>query len=136
MKIKVINFEKTFALDIKTAEQEDLPIRYIHTSDDEESKRVSLSLIREGNCDVLFVIFEYPDIGGYSSGFSPDNEKYKDACIRADTAAAELIYAAKKSDGHDTHRLTVITTDHGGVGRRHGGQSVHERATWAVINRS
>lgn len=129
------HFTNTFVRDIKTAAREKLPCRYIRTASDEETKDVSLSLISEGKCDVLFVIFEYPDKAGHRFGFSDEKEGYREACIKADKAAYELILAAETADTADTDRLTVITTDHGGIGRRHGGQTAHERATWAVVSK-
>lgn len=32
--------------------------------------------------------------------------------------------------------LIVITTDHGGIGTSHGGQTLEERNTWVVCNKA
>lgn len=129
------HFESTFIRDIRAARRNGIACNYIRTADDEESKETALSLIREGKCDVVFVIFEYTDDAGHSRGFSIDESAYRDACLAADGAAGELLSAAEKTDSADTDRLVVITTDHGGIGRRHGGQSESERSTWAAVNR-
>ena len=129
------HFENTFVRDIRSAEKERLNIEYIKTSSDEETKNVALSLISGNKHDVIFVIFEYPDDAGHSAGFSSEEEAYRNACVNADRAGTELLDAAAACDGTDDDRLIVITTDHGGIGRRHGGQSDGERSTWAAVNK-
>lgn len=40
----------------------------------------------------------------------------------------------RESYGHEDW-LIIITTDHGGIGTMHGGQSEEERNTWFAINK-
>lgn len=129
------HYENTLIRDIKRAKKEDLGINYIRTADDTETKDTALSLIEGGKYDVVFVIFEYTDAAGHKYGFSAEEEPYREACITADKAGAELLDAVAKSDSITDDRLVVITTDHGGIGRRHGGQSESERSTWAAVNK-
>lgn len=128
------HFDKTLVRDIRKARRDSLSVEYIRTSNDEESRAVAISLLEEGTADVVFVIFEYTDAAGHSYGFSSDEKAYTEACRKADTAGAELVDVCLKTDSDAIDRLIVITTDHGGIGRRHGGQSNAERETWAAIS--
>ena len=129
------HFDSTFVRDIRTAKETDASCDYIRTVNDRESLDVAKSLLLKDSYDVIVVIFEYTDDAGHAEGFSIDEPSYADACRKADRAGAELIDTALSVDGGKSDRLFVITTDHGGIGRRHGGQTPDERLTWAVVGK-
>ena len=129
------HFDSTFARDIRKAEKDESGCVYIQTASDSESLDTARRLFEDGTTDVVFVIFEYTDSAGHSSGFSYNEPAYAEACRAADRAGAELISAADSADGEKVERMIVISTDHGGIGRRHGGQSDDERHTWALVGK-
>lgn len=83
--------------------------------------------IREGY-DVIFAVLDLVDHEGHLSGFSPGNPAYLAAVSRAFAMVETLLdaIAARPTRGEEDW-LVILTADHGGKGRIHGGQSPGER---------
>lgn len=128
------HFDHTLERDVMKTEKNDSGVRYIRCNSDDETVESTVAQLREG-CDVVCAILEYTDAAGHEYGFSGDTPEYAKACVEADLAAVRIIEAAKSASGEDMDMLIIITTDHGGQGHGHGGQSTDERATFAVFNR-
>ena len=109
-----------------------------------------LSDLKKQNCsDFIFSTMEYTDHAGHGSGFSLQNIKYVSAFRNADaagadarvgqrmpSAGAEIIQTIQSRKTYDSEDwLILITTDHGGTGRSHGGPSIEERITFIVSNK-
>jgi hypothetical protein len=83
--------------------------------------------------DLVFAVIDLPDHIGHQSGFSPDNAEYVTAIHKALAQAATLVEAVKARPGYaDEDWLVILTTDHGGTGKNHGGQSAEERSTFII----
>jgi hypothetical protein len=85
------------------------------------------------NLDVLFVYFDECDLTGHSSGFSVTNPAYITAIQTVDGHIGTVIAALKaRPDYANEDWVVLLTTDHGGIGTGHGGNSVSERKIWWV----
>ncbi len=127
------HFDRAFARDIKCSRGNGLDAAYVETENDRETADTAEKYLNDG-CDAVFAILEYTDIAGHAYGFGSSCAEYRRACRAADNAAGRLISSACEADkGDGIDRLIIITTDHGGVGRRHGGQSADECDTFAAV---
>ena len=78
-----------------------------------------------------FLHFDYVDIFGHLFGYGslPYNWMIK----RTDSQVKKFTQLLKKNGLYDNTTL-IITSDHGGIGRRHGGNTIEEKTTFFVIN--
>ena len=78
-----------------------------------------------GDVDALFLFLDGPDAAGHADGFA--SASYSRAVADADAALARLlaVVAARRGFADEDWQI-VVTTDHGGVGRDHGGTSAVE----------
>ncbi len=85
------------------------------------------------NLDVMTVYFDAVDLAGHSSGFSPSNGAYINAIESVDAAIGTIITALKNRPTYASEDwLILLTTDHGGTGTGHGGNTVSERHIWWI----
>ncbi len=93
--------------------------------------------VRSKDCtDFIFSIFEYCDHTGHASGFGENNFAYKYAFKSADKAGYEIIKAVKSRETFDTEDwLIIITSDHGGYDKDHGGDTLQERYMFIIANK-
>ncbi|MDA0812213.1 MAG: LamG domain-containing protein, partial [Verrucomicrobia bacterium] len=85
--------------------------------------------------DVLFVYFGNVDISGHSTGFSPANPAYISSIETTDVQVGKVLEAIRNRPGYaDEEWMTIVSTDHGGVGTGHGGQSLTERTIFLIAN--
>lgn len=101
---------------------------------DEDVKNKAVALLGKSDPDVLFLHFDQADGAGHATGFSPDNPAYLMAIRRVDGLIGEIQTAVTARPGAaDEKWLTVVTTDHGGKVRSHGGQSPEERTIFFAV---
>jgi hypothetical protein len=87
------------------------------------------------NPDVLFLHFDAVDLAGHGSGFSPTNPTYLAAIAEVDRGVGTVLQSIRSRPGNSGEKwLTVVTTDHGGAGTGHGGQSASERDTFIIVH--
>ena len=130
--------------DIVKSIEEGLPVAYNHGIDDMATYYTVLSYVAkpagaektpEEDPDVIFFTFEFTDHAGHTYGFG-NNKNYKQGSIDADTFGMEIIKTIEARSTYDEEDwLIIISTDHGGTGHNHGGQSVEERSTWLAVNK-
>lgn len=104
---------------------------------DLEVKEKAIELISGVNdIDVFFVDFDDPDHAGHSTGYSPLNTTYIDQLTTTDAMGDEIIDAVQARTTYNSENwLIVISTDHGGLGTGHGGQTEAERIIFLAINK-
>lgn len=139
------HFTVTYKNDIEYASQRQLPLWYVQTMGDEETYETVLQLVtkRRGqekserqDPDMIFFTLESTDRAGHQTGYGNQNPSYRDACIIADACGRNIIWEIENRDTYETEDwLILITTDHGGVGTSHGGQTEEERNTWLASSR-
>ncbi|MDO6603767.1 alkaline phosphatase family protein [Arenibacter palladensis] len=83
----------------------------------------------------LFVHFDDVDHAGHGSGFSPDNSNYINAIETVDAAIGELIIAIKNRPNYTKEDwIIIVSTDHGGTGTSHGGDTEEERTIFMIVS--
>jgi predicted AlkP superfamily pyrophosphatase or phosphodiesterase len=81
--------------------------------------------------DVLFLHYDEPDATGHSSGFSPNNPQYMNSIQQVDAEIGQVVAALKARATYQQEDWLILgTTDHGGTGTGHGGNSNVERHIW------
>ena len=126
--------DSTYKDEVKYCEDNSLDVTFICSKNDEGTKAIVTSDIRSPECsDFIFTTLEYCDHSGHTRGFFPKKESYKNAFAKADKSALEIIEAIESRENYETEDwLILITTDHGGKGRDHGGASIQERYTFII----
>ena len=86
--------------------------------------------------DFIFVIYEPTDSVGHDYGFTINNPDYKKAFQEADLYGIETLNAIMQREPYNTEDwLIIITSDHGGIGTDHGGDSIQESMTFIASNK-
>ncbi len=90
--------------------------------------------LKSKNPDVLFVHFDDVD-GAGSTGFSKYNPIYLMAIGKTDYYIGQILKALKeRPDYPNEDWLIIVTTDHGGYQRAHGGQTEGERTVFVIAS--
>jgi predicted AlkP superfamily pyrophosphatase or phosphodiesterase len=85
--------------------------------------------------DVVFVQLDEVDHQGHVAGFAPDVQQYVDALETVDAQIGEMRDAVRVRPTYASESwLILVTTDHGGIGRGHGGQTDEERTIFIVTS--
>ncbi|MDR0531697.1 MAG: alkaline phosphatase family protein [Oscillospiraceae bacterium] len=99
--------------------------------------RTKQELCAKDGADIVMCILEYCDHAGHGSGFGSQNPEYEEAIRAADSNAYDLIAAVKARPTYAKEDwLILITSDHGGVGKGHGGQFAVERQIFLATNKA
>lgn len=104
---------------------------------DDGTLQKALEHVQEPDCpDLIFTIFEYCDYYGHTYGFWNDNPEYAGAFKKSNETGLELINAVKARPSYESEDwLILITSDHGGYSRGHGGAKLMERMMFIITNR-
>jgi predicted AlkP superfamily pyrophosphatase or phosphodiesterase len=85
--------------------------------------------------DIVFVQLDEVDHQGHVAGFSPAVPEYASAVETIDAQVGQMLDAIRARATYATEDwLVVVTTDHGGMGRGHGGQSDEERTVFMIVS--
>jgi len=91
--------------------------------------------LRDENPDVLFLHFLDVDHAGHQFGFSTGVPLYVSTLQKLDELVGTVWQAMEKRlQFKDESWLIVVTTDHGGLKKGHGGQTPEERQIFAFFN--
>lgn len=125
----------TYLDEMAYCEENKLPVSFTLSEGDENSHALTLEEIKKADCaDFIFTIYEPTDGTGHGKGFSFNNPKYKEAFKTEDAYALEAINAIKARPTYEKEDwLIIITADHGGIGKGHGGESIQERMIFAAV---
>ena len=95
----------------------------------------TLLLLEEQNPTVVFLHFDDVDAAGHSNGFTPASEEYLAAISEVDRHVGSVARGVEKRKNYQNEEwLFIVTTDHGGFGGSHGGQSDGERTIFIVVS--
>jgi len=87
------------------------------------------------NIDYLFCHLDIVDITGHGSGFNPNNPQYNAAIDSSDARVGRIVRALRNRPNYANEDwIIMLTTDHGGTGTGHGGNTNDERHIWWVAN--
>jgi predicted AlkP superfamily pyrophosphatase or phosphodiesterase len=94
-----------------------------------------VSVLRGADPDVFFAHFDQVDDFGHATGFSKTNAAYLGGIATVDGYVGDILAAMRARPQFKAENWCIIvTTDHGGVGKGHGGQSSDERTIWMIVN--
>lgn len=100
------------------------------TDGPEKTMHRAIEEFRYNRPDLLFVHIDHVDAAGHGSGWH--TPEYFDAVKRADALIGDMINAIDEERAWDS-TIVIVTSDHGGVGKSHGGQSMAElEIPWLV----
>lgn len=90
---------------------------------DSAMREAAAALLESRDPAAMFVYFHQADAAGHTIGFDPRVRQYIRAIENIDGEIGGLVEAIRNRQTYDGEDwLILITTDHGGVGRRHGGR--------------
>jgi len=85
--------------------------------------------------DVLFLHFDQVDGAGHANGFSSGTASYLSAISSMDSLIGDVLEAVDaRPNRQDEDWLVIVTTDHGGIGTSHGGQTPDERKIFFLVS--
>ena len=96
----------------------------------EDIAAASAEHIKSVKPDFMAIIYDDPDHVGHSKGH--DTAEYYARMEELDGCLAEIIAAIKEAGIYDDS-IIIVTSDHGGIGYGHGGQSMMEMETPFII---
>lgn len=83
----------------------------------------------------MFVHFDDVDHAGHGSGYNTGNPEYLDAIERVDTAIGEVVLEVKARKNYvNEDWIILVSTDHGGIGTGHGGDTEEERTIFMIVS--
>lgn len=101
----------------------------------EETKNKAVIELGAEDLTALFVHFDDVDHAGHGSGYSIENPKYLESIERVDTAIGEVVSGLKnRKDYADEDWIILVSTDHGGIGTGHGGNTEEERTIFMIVS--
>ncbi|MDO5977450.1 alkaline phosphatase family protein [Flavivirga spongiicola] len=101
----------------------------------EDVKNKAVTELGVEDLTTLFVHFDDVDHAGHGSGFSPTNPNYLTAIETVDHAIGSVITALKGRANYSKENwLILVSTDHGGLGTSHGGNSEEERTIFVIAS--
>ncbi len=91
--------------------------------------------LQDADLDILFIHYDETDATGHGSGFDPNNAAYINAIQQVDKEIGEVVVALKARPTYAQEDwMILLTTDHGGVGTGHGGNTNTERHIWWIAS--
>jgi len=132
----LVNGGKTYAAEAQYTSEQKIDINWQTTKNDNETFSEAKNAVENGR-DFVFLVLEHCDDAGHTTGFHNRNKRYQKAFRDSDAMAKQLIDAVMARETYAQEDwLLMITSDHGGKGWTHGGQSELERIVFAVSNKA
>ena len=100
----------------------------INATSDQAVADAAGAILGGDNPHAMFLHFDDVDLAGHSYGFSPNVPAYIDAIETVDAHVAEVLSALTSRPNYEEENWLILTsTDHGGIGYGHGGESIDEQ---------
>ena len=131
------NDNSTYIDEKAYCEENNINVEFELRKDKSDIHTGAMAEITSADCsDFVFIIYEDTDSAGHDFGFSFNNPVYKDGFNTEDAYGYEVIKAIEARETYDAEDwLIIVTSDHGGIGKGHGGPRIQERMTFVVMNR-
>lgn len=132
-----VDDNSTYKAEKEYCEKNSLDVEYIQCLEDIASSSETIKNIKQDDCaDFIFAIYEGTDAAGHAFGFSTNSPIYEAGFVINDILAYATIEAIENRDNYENEDwLIIITSDHGGYGTGHGGNSIQERMTFIICNK-
>lgn len=132
-----VDDDSTYKAEKEYCEKNNLNVEYICTAGDLTSANKTIGNIKKDDCsDFIFAIYEGPDAAGHGFGFSTNSPIQEAGFVINDILAYKTIKAIENRDTYESEDwLIILTSDHGGYGTGHGGDTIQERMTFVICNK-
>lgn len=111
---------------------------YVHSDPlmtEDKLIRNAILEVSNGSPSVVFCYQGLIDTVGHQSGFSPEVPEYMEAIRISDERIGQVIASVNQRPKiANEDWLFIVCTDHGGIGKGHGGQSPEERVIPLVVS--
>ncbi len=126
----------TYKIESAYTKLKGLPVRWNTLSSEDELRATLLTQAADPGCaDILFSIFERPDVTGHIYGFSNDVPEYVEAVRACDKDAYDIIRTIEARESYMAEDwLIIMTSDHGGQDKDHGNLSEDCRMIFIASN--
>jgi predicted AlkP superfamily pyrophosphatase or phosphodiesterase len=102
-----------------------------HARDADETVKRAIKILREKKPTFLMIHLDMVDHAGHDKGWG--SPEYTQAVEKADALIGEVL-AALKEAGLAESTLVIVSSDHGGLGTKHGGESMIElEIPWIAV---
>jgi predicted AlkP superfamily pyrophosphatase or phosphodiesterase len=113
--------------------ERDVCDRIAHPKGPVETTNQAISFLKEERPTLLFIHLDHVDHAGHQHGHG--TPQYDAAVEEADRLIG-LVLAALRDSGMADHSLVLVTSDHGGKGKGHGGSTMDEiEIPWIIQGR-
>jgi hypothetical protein len=107
----------------------------LNTSSAAAAAAAAVNRIENENPHAVFVHLDDPDYAGHSSGFSPTSPPYLNAISEMDVQVGFMVSALQSRVNYaEENWMVLVTTDHGGSGTSHGGNTEEERRVFIIAS--
>ena len=107
----------------------------LNVSSDEAVADKASDYLSVNDPDIVFLHFDEADGVGHGSGFSPVVPQYLAKIEEIDSLIGIVIDAVQNRQSYNEEDwLIVLTTDHGGLGTSHGGNSIEEERVFVIAS--
>jgi hypothetical protein len=107
----------------------------LNVSSDLEVSNEAITYISSNNPDCMFLHFDDVDHVGHSYGFSLNVNQYISAIEGVDNLITPIMQSITLRPNYVNEEwLVLITTDHGGLGTSHGGNSIEEQNVFVIAS--
>lgn len=132
-----VDDDSTYKAEKEYCEENGLNVEYIKCLEDLACANAAIGNIKQDDCsDFIFAIYEGADAAGHGFGFSTNSPIQEAGFVINDFLAYETIKAIENRDTYESEDwLIILTSDHGGYGTGHGGDSIQERMTFVICNK-
>ncbi len=127
----------TYANEMEFTKEHSLNVKWNFAEDgDDGTFANALADIQSEDCsDLIFTIFEYCDEYGHGYGFWNETPEYENAFKLSNEKGLALIEAVRARPTYDSEDwLILISSDHGGFVRGHGGETLMERMMFIITS--
>lgn len=96
----------------------------------DELKNMTCAYIKERKPNLMAIVFDNPDHVGHADGH--DTPEYYAVLKTLDGYIGEIVEATKEAGIYD-NTIFIVTADHGGINKGHGGKTMQEMETPFII---
>ena len=102
---------------------------------DSDVTKLVVKLLADGDPDAVFVQFDDVDHAGHAHGYGPHIADYVAAVEAEDRLIGDMLHALEsRKTFAEENWLVMITADHGGMGKGHGGDSPQELTVFVIAH--
>ena len=107
----------------------------LNVSSDADVSSEAVNYLSSNDPDCMFLHFDDVDHAGHADGFSPNVSQYITAIEGVDAYISPIMQSISQRPNYANEDwLVLITTDHGGLGTSHGGNSIEEQNIFVIAS--